>query len=90
MACRIPLVRIGKNDVAVFKPLDGVSPAPWIHRIMADSGEQIAPPKRKGRVDISPEAEARHNDDLARAMVVPESFFYQSGDSSTSYHGLVP
>ena len=57
VACRIPLlpIEIRKNGVVVFKPVKGISPAPWIHRILADSGEHITPPNRGGRVDISAE-----------------------------------
>lgn len=92
VACRTPLLprSIGKNDVAVFKPVEGVSPAPWIHRIVADSGEKITPPGRKGRVDISTEARSMRRDESQEQLVVPESFYYQSGDSQTSSHGLVP
>lgn len=81
---------IGKNDLVVFKAVKGISPAPWLHRIVADSGEQITPPVRKGRVDVSPEARAQPRDESTQSLVVPKGFFYQSGDSSTSYHGLVP
>ena len=91
VACRLPLLptSIGKNDVVVFKPVEGVSPAPWIHRIVADAGEQVAPPDRIGRVDISIEAKAQHLKEATDPLVVPDSSFYQSGDFATSYHGLV-
>jgi signal peptidase I len=81
---------IGKNDIVVFKPVEGVSPAPWIHRIVALSGEKITPPDRKGRVDISTKARSERSHESQESLVVPVSFFYQSGDSQASYHGLVP
>jgi signal peptidase I len=92
ITCRSVLLPmpIGKNDLAVFKPVKGISTAPWIHRIVADSGEEITPPVRKGRVDVSPEAIAQPGDESTKSFVVPKGFFYQSGDSSSSYHGLIP
>lgn len=92
VACRSPLLpsSMGKNDFAVFKPVEGVSPKPWMHRIVAVSGEKITPPDRKGRVDISTEARSKRRDESQAPLIVPESFFYQSGDSQSSYHGLVP
>jgi len=92
IALRLPLlpVSIEKNDVAVFRPVKGISPAPWIHRIVADSGEQITPPNREGRVDISAEGIGEKRDKSTEPLLVPESFVYQSGDSATSYHGLIP
>ena len=81
---------IGKDDVAVFAPVAQISYAPWIHRIVANSGEKITPPVRKGRVDVSSGARALHTNETTESLVVPDGFFYQSGDSATSYHGLVP
>ena len=92
VTCRSVLLpaSVGKNDLAVFKPVKGFSSAPWIHRIVADSGEEITPPARKGRVDVSLEATAQPREESTRSFVVPKGFFYQSGDSPTSYHGLIP
>ena len=92
VALRLSLlpVSIGKNDVAIFQPVEGVSPYPWVHRIVADSGEQMTPPNRKGRVDISDEGRAEKRNKSTDSLMIPESFFYQSGDSADSYHGLIP
>ena len=92
VALRLSLlpVSIGKNDIAIFQPVEGVSLNPWVHRIVADSGEQITPPNRKGRVDISDEGSAEKRIKSTDSLMIPESFFYQSGDSADSYHGLVP
>jgi hypothetical protein len=89
---RLPLlpVSIEKNDIAVFRPVKGISPYPWIHRIVADSGEQITPPNREGRIDVSAEGIGEKRDESTEPLLVPESFVYQSGDSEASYHGLIP
>jgi len=91
VTCRVPLLpaSIGKNDVAVFRPVEGVSPHPWVHRVIAVAGEKLTPPKRKGRVDITDEAEAQHRNEAPDMLQIPESCVYQSGDSTSSYHGLV-
>ena len=89
VACRLP-TSIDKNDIAVFEPVEGVSSNPWVHRIMANAGEDYSPMNRKGRVDISTNATAQPTDYSPQQLLIPENFFYQSGDSSNSYHGLVP
>lgn len=88
MSIRLLPRSVEKNDVVVFKPVEGVSPKPWIHRIVANSGEKFAAPRRSGRVDISADGVAE-KDASATTLVIPDSFVYQSGDSTTSYHGLV-
>lgn len=81
---------IQKSDVLVFRPAEGVSSAPWLHRIVALSGDEFTPPDRIGRVDITADGRAQHAEGTSKALVVPASFLYQSGDSARSYHGLVP
>jgi signal peptidase I len=81
---------IEKNDVLVFKPVAGVSQYPWVHRIVGISGEMISTQDRQGRVDISLEGIARHREALVESFMIPNGFLYQSGDSASSYYGLVP
>jgi signal peptidase I len=92
VSVRLPLfpVPIEKNDIAIFRPAEGVSAHPWVHRIIADSGDQVTPPDRDGRVDVSAEGIGEVRGKSAQSLLVPESYFYQSGDSARSYHGLIP
>jgi len=80
---------IRTNDVVVFEPVVGVSSNPWIHRIIASPGSNFFPENREGRVDISAEGYAEHKNIPAAPITIPEYFYYQSGDSESSYHGLV-
>jgi signal peptidase I len=92
VSVRLPLfpVPIEKNDIAIFRPAEGVSAHPWVHRIIADSGDQVTPPDRDGRVDVSAEGIGEVRGKSAQSLLIPESYFYQSGDSARSYHGLIP
>jgi hypothetical protein len=91
ISVRLPLfpVPIEKNDIAVFRPVEGISPHPWAHRIIADSGDQFTPPDREGRVDVSAEGIGEGRGKSTQSLLIPESYFYQSGDSARSYHGLI-
>lgn len=81
---------VRKDDIVVFQPVEGISSYPWIHRLIAEAGEHYSPVARKGRMDVSLDGTAVKNDGATDPLLVPDDFFYQSGDSATSFHGLVP
>lgn len=88
LACRIPYWFSGpsKGDIVVFTPAKPICEFPWIHRIVGEPGTRI-PEAAKDRAPSS------RSDLWASAEVpsiIPEGYFYQSGDSTKSYHGLVP
>lgn len=81
---------IEKGDILVFRPAAGVSPHPWIHRVLALPGETFAPPARIGRIDIASDGVALSKPKaLGVGHPLSDGEFYQSGDSATSYHGVI-
>ena len=76
--------RVG--DIVLFDPVEGISSCPWIHRIVAASGEPLPSSKRDGRKDTDNVFDALIASD---GYAIPSGYVYQSGDSSSSYHGLV-
>jgi len=74
------------GDIAVFDPVEGIASYPWIHRIKAVSEEAFSPINRKRRKDTDDVYNALTSADT---FVIPNEYYYQSGDASNSYHGLV-
>lgn len=92
IACRIPVwfSDPAAGDIVVFKPEQGVSEFDWVHRII---GLPEAPvkelartrsPKSRRDISIAPSI------DEGVIATIPKGYFYQAGDSPTSFHGLVP
>ena len=77
---------IQKGDILVFDPVEGISPCPWIHRVIGLSGEAFTLYSRKGRRDIENEHSISVKKDISN---IPKGYIYQGGDSDTSYYGLV-
>ncbi|OVE81555.1 hypothetical protein BVY04_02910 [bacterium M21] len=75
-----------KGDIVVFAPVKGVSPYPWMHRVIGLENEVFNPFTRKGRVDIDDAYTVTQKTDIE---TIPEGYIYQSGDSDRSYYGLV-
>lgn len=78
------------HDIVVFAPYKGISPHPWIHRIVGRAGDPILPlasPRPKGaRFDVT----TGHDATTTPLHSIPADFVYQAGDAPTAYHGLVP
>lgn len=90
LACRSSIIptHIKTGDIVVFHPVNGISSEAWIHRIIATEGE-IHTPVKKGRKDVSGKAKPLSVAEGSGELTVPSSYYYQSGDSALSYHGLI-
>lgn len=88
LACRIPYWFSGpsQGDIVVFAPAQPICEFPWIHRVVALPGTPVSTaangriPASRSDLWVSPETPA----------IIPDGYFYQAGDSSKSFHGLVP
>ena len=76
---------IENEDIIVFKPVEGISEYPWVHRVKATQGEVFVPFERGGRKDTDKSFELMVTNE---GIMIPEGYVYQSGDSNKSYHGL--
>lgn len=81
---------IGRQDIVVFAPVEGISGFPWIHRVVALGGDEVPFFEGPARKDVGSNAMPVASLNGNESIVVPDGFLYQRGDSMKSYQGLVP
>lgn len=81
---------VGRQDIVVFAPVEGISPFPWIHRVVALGGDEVNVFKGPARKDVGSDGMPVASVNSNETVVVPDGFLYQKGDAIKSYHGLVP
>lgn len=78
------------GDIVVFAKADGISELPWMHRIVGDPGMRIADFSETRDKQTRRDILSNSNNPPATGPTIPPQYYYQSGDSPKSYHGLVP